>query len=64
MDRAIAALTANGRTVTEAVRYAVMRAYRYEELIDQARADNERLEADPVDRAEILAIQRYLGAAE
>ena len=63
MEQALAALTARGRTRTEAVRYALLRAYR-EELIAQAKADAEGLEADPDDRAEILAIQRYMGVAE
>jgi hypothetical protein len=63
MELALAALTAGGRTKTEAVRYALLRTYR-EELIDQAKADAERLEADADDRAEILAIQRYMGVAE
>lgn len=63
MDQAIAALTSSGRSKTEAVRYALLRTYR-EELIDQAKADAERLEADADDRAELLAIQRYMGIAE
>jgi hypothetical protein len=63
MDQAIAALTSSGRSKTEAVRYALLRTYR-EELVDQAKADAERLEADADDRAEILAIQRYMGIAE
>lgn len=63
MDQAIAALTSSGRTKTEAVRYALLRTYR-EELIDQAKADAERLETDADDRAEMLAIQRYMGIAE
>jgi hypothetical protein len=63
MDQAIAALTSSGRTKTEAVRYALLRTYR-EELVDQAKADAERLEADADDRAEMLAIQRYMGIAE
>lgn len=63
MEQAIAALTSSGRTKTEAVRYALLRTYR-EELVDQAKADAERLEADADDRAEMLAIQRYMGIAE
>jgi Arc/MetJ-type ribon-helix-helix transcriptional regulator len=63
MEHAIAALTEKGRTRTEAVRYALLRTYR-EELIEQAKADAERLAADPDDRAEMLAIQRYMGVAE
>ncbi|MEU6250825.1 hypothetical protein [Glycomyces sp. NPDC047010] len=63
MDRALAALTAEGRTKTEAVRYALLRAYR-EDLIDQAKADAERLADDPDDRAEMLAIMRYMGTME
>jgi hypothetical protein len=60
MDQALAALTADGRTKTEAVRYALLHTYR-DELVKQAREDSERLAADPDDRAEMLAIQRYLG---
>jgi hypothetical protein len=60
MEQALAALTAGGRTKTEAVRYALLHTYR-DELIKQAREDSERLAADPDDRAEMLAIQRYLG---
>ena len=63
MDKAIAALTADGRTKTEAVRYALLHAYR-DELIKQARDDAERLADDPDDRAEMLSIQRYLGLVE
>jgi hypothetical protein len=62
MDIAIAELTADGKTKTEAVREALLHAYR-EKLIKQAKADAERVEADPEDRAEILAIQRYMGVA-
>lgn len=62
MDKAIAELTADGKTKTEAVREALLRAYR-EKLIKQAKADADRVEADPDDRAEILAIQRYMGVA-
>ncbi|MFC3493488.1 hypothetical protein [Glycomyces rhizosphaerae] len=63
MEEALAALMANGRSKTEAVRYALLRTYR-EVLIDQAKADAEHIEADADDRAEILAIQRYMGIAE
>jgi hypothetical protein len=63
MDKAIAALTADGRTKTEAVRYALLHTYR-DELIKQAREDAERLADDPDDRAEMLSIQRYLGLVE
>ncbi|GAB3224680.1 hypothetical protein GCM10027447_13530 [Glycomyces halotolerans] len=64
MEEAIRALTeSSGRSRTEAVRYALLRTYR-EELIKQARADAERLAEDPDDRAEMLAIQRYMGVGE
>ncbi|PRY61059.1 hypothetical protein [Glycomyces artemisiae] len=63
MEKAIAALTESGRTRSEAVRYALLHTYR-DELIKQAQADAERLANDPDDRAEMLAIQRYLGLVE
>lgn len=63
METALAALTDGHRSRSEAVRYAVLRTYR-ETLIEQARADAERLEADPDDRKEMLAIQRFMGVIE
>ncbi|WP_051325624.1 type II toxin-antitoxin system VapB family antitoxin [Glycomyces tenuis] len=62
-EKALQALTAKGRTKTEAVRYALLHTYR-DELIKQAREDAERLANDPDDRAEMLAIQRYMGVSE
>ncbi|WP_067833548.1 hypothetical protein [Nocardia lijiangensis] len=63
METALAKLTANsGRTRSEAVRYALLRTYK-ELLLEQAAADAERLEADPEDQAEMLAIQRFMGVA-
>ncbi|SDL35262.1 hypothetical protein SAMN05216298_3568 [Glycomyces sambucus] len=61
MDQAIAALTAAGRTKTEAVRYALLETYRRRSLVELASADADRLLDDPEDRAEMLAIQRYMG---
>ncbi|HEU5127170.1 MAG TPA: hypothetical protein VFU12_04200 [Glycomyces sp.] len=63
MEKAITALTKTGRTRSEAVRYALLHTYR-DELIKQAREDAERLANDPDDRAEMLAIQRYMGVSE
>ena len=57
------ALAARHGSRTDAVRYAVLRTYR-ETLVEQARADAERLAADPDDQAEMLAIARYMGVAE
>ena len=44
------------------MRYALLHTYK-EKLIAQARADAERLSDDPDDRAEMLAIQRFMGVA-
>lgn len=63
METAIRALAGEHRSRSEAVRFALLRTYK-EMLIEQARADAERLENDPDDQAEMLAIQRYMGAAE
>ncbi|WP_035739059.1 hypothetical protein [Glycomyces arizonensis] len=63
MEKALQALTEDGQSRTEAVRGALLHAYR-ERLIRQAKADAERVEADPNDRAEMLAIQRYMGVSE
>lgn len=63
METALRELAAKHGSRTDAVRYAVLRTYR-ETLVEQARADAERLDADPDDQAEILAIQRYMGVAE
>jgi Arc/MetJ-type ribon-helix-helix transcriptional regulator len=62
METALAALTQD-RSRSEAVRYALLRAYK-ETLLDQARADAERLADDPDDRTEMLAIQRFMGVVE
>jgi Arc/MetJ-type ribon-helix-helix transcriptional regulator len=63
METAIRALAGEHRSRSEAVRFALLRTYK-EMLIEQARADAERLDDDPDDQAEMLAIQRYMGAAE
>lgn len=63
METALRALTKETRSRSEAVRYAVLRTYR-ETLIEQARADADRLSRDPDDQAEMLAIQRFMGVAE
>ncbi|BDT89961.1 hypothetical protein FMUAM8_57250 [Nocardia cyriacigeorgica] len=60
METALRALTGEHRTRSEAVRYALLRTYK-ELLLEQAAADSERLDNDPDDRAEMLAIQRFMG---
>lgn len=60
MEQALAALTANGRSKTEAVRYALLRTCG-DELVKRAREDAERSAAETDDRAELLAIERYPG---
>ena len=62
METALAALTEQHGSRSDAVRYAVLHTYR-EAQLEQARADAERLDADADDRAEILAIQRSMGLA-
>lgn len=62
METALRALTGGTRSRSEAVRYAILRAYK-ELLLEQAAHDAERL-GDPDDRAEMLAIQRFMGVAE
>lgn len=63
MERALQTLTGEGRSRSEAVRYAVLRAYR-ETLVERAEQDAERLASDPDDQAEMLAIQRFMGVAD
>lgn len=63
MEKALRDLAAKHGSRTDAVRYALMRTYR-ETLLEQASDDAERLASDEDDRAEMLAIQRYMGTAE
>lgn len=63
METALAALTGEDRSRSDAVRYAVLRTYR-EVMLERAKADADRLAEDPDDRAEMLAIQRFVGVAE
>ncbi|MFI6505619.1 hypothetical protein [Nonomuraea typhae] len=63
VEIALRTLTGGKRSRSEAVRHAIMRAYE-ELLLEQAREDAERLRSDPDDRAEMLAIQRFMGVAE
>ncbi|MDA3647613.1 hypothetical protein LZ318_34670 [Saccharopolyspora indica] len=63
METALNALTGDTRSRSEAVRYALLRAYK-EMLLEQAEKDAERLNADPDDQAEMLAIQRFMGVTE
>jgi Arc/MetJ-type ribon-helix-helix transcriptional regulator len=62
METALRALTGEHRSRSDAVRYAVLRTYR-EVMLEQAKADAERLSRDPDDQAEMLAIQRFMGVA-
>lgn len=59
-EAALAELAAKYGSRSDAVRHAVLRTYR-ETLLEQARADAERLSGDADDRAEMLAIQRFMG---
>ncbi|GAA1633742.1 hypothetical protein GCM10009733_033410 [Nonomuraea maheshkhaliensis] len=43
-------------------RHAILHTYR-DMLLDQAAADADRLRDDPDDRAEMAAIQRFMGVA-
>lgn len=63
MEMALQALAGADRSRSEAVRYALLRTYR-EVIVERARADADRLAADPDDQAEMLAIQRFMGVAE
>ncbi|MFE3441632.1 hypothetical protein ACFXNW_01215 [Nocardia sp. NPDC059180] len=60
METALRALAGEHRTRSEAVRYALLRTYK-ELLLEQATEDAERLDTDQDDRAEMLAIQRFMG---
>lgn len=61
MEKALEVLGARHGNRTEVVRFALLRAYK-EELLREAEADAERLAADEDDQAEMLAIQRFMGA--
>lgn len=61
IERALAALTRGGRSRSDAVRAAIMRAYR-EERAAQLRAEAEAAADDPDDLAEIRAIRSDLDA--
>ncbi|MER7169966.1 hypothetical protein [Streptomyces mesophilus] len=63
METAIRELAEEYGSRTEAVRYALLRTYK-EKLLARAKADAERLAADPDDQAEMLAIQRFMGVTE
>lgn len=63
METALRGLSAKHGSRTDAVRYALLRTYR-ETLVEQAKDDAARLADDPDDRAEMLAIQRYMGIIE
>lgn len=59
-QRALAELTARGVTQSEAIRQALIEASRAA-WYAQAREDAKRIAADPVDRAEMIAIQEFFG---
>ncbi len=61
IERALASLTADGRSRSEAVRAAILDAERAARRAEM-RAEAERLRNDPVDRAEIAAIRAILDA--
>ncbi|MFF5247762.1 hypothetical protein ACFY3V_26045 [Streptosporangium sp. NPDC000095] len=56
-EKALSELTADGRSVTEAVREALVVAQRLHRM-EEARIAAERLAKDPADRAEAEAIMR------
>ena len=58
--RALELLTARGRSQSEAIRKALIDAS-HAAWYAQAREDAKRIAADPVDRAEIAAIQEFFG---
>jgi Arc/MetJ-type ribon-helix-helix transcriptional regulator len=58
-ERALGFLTRAGASQSEAVRVALIGAAR-EALREQARADAERVAADPTDRAEVAEIQALM----
>ncbi len=57
-QRALAQLTGNGASQSQAIRQALIDASRAA-WMEQARADAERLANDPVDRAEIAEIHAF-----
>jgi hypothetical protein len=59
-QEALARLTSRGATQSAAIRQALIAAARAA-WSEQARFDAKRLAADPVDRAEIAAIQEFFG---
>ncbi|MQY14204.1 hypothetical protein SRB5_43660 [Streptomyces sp. RB5] len=60
METALDALVREHGTRTAAVRYALLTAHRDQQYA-RARADAERLAADPAERAVALEIQRFMG---
>ena len=62
METALRELASRFGSRSDAVRYAVLHAYK-ETLVERARGDAERLAADPDDLAEMLSIQRFMGVA-
>ena len=58
-DRALDALTSNGRSRSEAIREAILLAYRRESAA-RLRAEAEAAAGDPADLAEVRAIRAEL----
>jgi Arc/MetJ-type ribon-helix-helix transcriptional regulator len=63
METALRELAARFGSRSDAVRYAILHAYK-ETLVERAREDAERLAGEPKEAAEMLAIQRFMGVAE
>jgi hypothetical protein len=59
VDRALAALTADGTSTSDAVRAAILAAYR-ERFYTQLRADAEAAAQDPDDLAEVRSIREEM----
>ena len=62
-QRALEWIMGHGYSQSEAIREALIRAARVRER-EQVAADARRIAADPVDRAEIAAIQEFFGELE
>lgn len=62
MEIALAKLTEDGRTRTEAVRHALLRVSG-QQPFEQPALETQQSATEPDDRAEMLAIQRFMGVA-
>jgi len=63
METALRVLAGEKGSRSEAVRYALLHTYK-DVLAKQAEVDAERLANDPTDKAEMLAIQRFMGVSQ